>query len=346
MEFSKVFSTIHIRAETQTFPDITLNLETREANLFPGQEFVVDVELVLLAAGAWSLVSFDLFYDTSKIEIIPYRICEVWGEIVWMETSPIPWMAAVNPQVLGNNGHVRVILQTPSHNATSFIPTMTMRFRVLDYADAGETLIKWTPASSGSFVINDRVTWQMTSLFFAEPTIETYAHIMISPHLGFNLESRVENAHPGDEILVDIELSLLAELGWNIVYLDVFYDRTRLELVPYLVLPHDIIDVGSNPNDPWRLVGGDVISNPELYQGYGDIWATRILFISTSGDAISHPATVTLRFRVRCDAPVGDALVTWSPAPFGAASEHNGAIVPMRYSLPTSGSFASVAINP
>ena len=341
MLFIMVFSTTLISAEFPPPPHLALNLEPSEVEFVPGQEFTVEANLMFLSANAWSAVSFNLQYDPTMVELIPYMICP-WGTTRWaVFDSTAPWESvaslSINPIEFGVSGNVRVNLQM--HNAAwsslPVLPTVTFRFRVLDYA-SGETLIRWMPNSWGAFVTTSPSPWQTESLFFAEPTIETYAHILI-PHLGVNLESRVENASPGDEFLVDIELYLLTELSWNIAYLNIFYDRTRLELIPYF---SPSLYVGTNPNDPWRIVGGSTNGFLQAYQGYGDVWMATIVL----SNIIQNPftATVTLRFRVRCDATAGDALISWAPAAFGASAWCETL---MRYALPTPESFTSVTIN-
>ena len=350
MLFSMVTSAIHISAEL-TPPHLSVNLTPSEVNLVPGQEFTVEVSAEFLTADAWSEVALFLHYDYTQIEIIPYLTTPVGS--LWVGIDPnalwrcmfIQTSIMFNPRVWGNSGHVSIRFFS-LFDANPHPPSATLRFRVLEDAVIGETLIRWEPITAWVWTSPLPLSHSM-NLYFAEPSVETYARVMIAPQIAVNLESQAANLSPGDEFLVYVELTTLTEVGWNMAHIAVYYDRTRLEIIPYSMSPYPRPHtyVGFRGDNLWRIFGGGLFFNPRPLSNHecDDIWMVSMLFDANLAE-ITFPATVAIRFRVREDAEAGNAFIGWAPSIAGAVTPSVPAEA-MYFTIPTLESFASVTIG-
>ena len=327
-------------------PHLAVNIESRIENAHPGQEILVDIEMSLLTTQGWTTASFNVHYDHTRLELLPYRT-SLSGFNTWVGSNwNDPWMIAgasvwAEP-AFENPGNVLVVFNIMGIGAIPFPATITLRFIVHDNAPSGEALVSWTPGNASAIINTTPI--QNTRLSFAPPTSESFTRITISPqpHLALNIDSQVSHASPGQEILVSIDISLLTELGWSTAIFDIHYDRTRLELIPYdTTRPYWLPSfwIGSNITDNWRQGGGPDI-NPATYQGPGNIWSARIGIFSANARAIPYSAYMTLRFRVIDNAPAGEALISWTP--FGATTNYGVAIF---FAPPSSESYAHVTIS-
>ena len=164
---------------------------------------------------------------------------------------------------------------------------------------------------------------------------------MINPHLAVNLEARTENINRGQYVYVDIDMTVLTAFGWERAYFDIYFDRTKLELVPYSNVP--MRWVGFNMEDEWFLMGGNI----PVITNHSTLGRPARIRLSDSSFMIPNTSTVyvTLRFRVLNNASIGETLIKW--APFGAAVWHpiNNQAETLYFAPPTLGSFARVMIN-
>jgi len=139
---------------------------------------------------------------------------------------------------------------------------------------------------------------------------------LIAPMLEMNTEARVGTATPGDEFVVDITIEVLEEagsLGWTLMAFQIYYDSTRLELIPYRMVGNihpqwALFHQYSHPFAQWGFLG--VNPQPQLGRVHFLVETFQMLPIVYNdgfGDGI-----MSIRFRVRDDAPAGEAVISYS----------------------------------
>jgi len=315
-------------------PHLAGNLETQITYAHAGDEFVVNFDLSLLTTQGWTTADLFIHYDSGVLELIPYSINSFWGDTweVWVGTNTqAPWRIISNAgAVVRPSGDIIVGIMANMFAPMPFPVTLSFRFKVIADAPVGMTTISWTPFSASS--------WGAGILTFAPPTNENFAHIMISPHLQINLEVQTVQANPGQEILVDIDMTLLTEQGWGSALFELHYDKTRLELIPYITVPF-VSWFGGN-----GMLGVLPVINLNIDTGCESVRTARINFVSAQTMNNTNGVFATLRFRVIDNAPAGEALISWTPLDAAALSPNLG-IIPIYFAPSTSVSYTSVTIN-
>jgi len=297
-------------------PHIGINMEASVAEVQPGQEITVDLDMTLLTDLGFRIVIFWLHYDYTRLELIPYSQGAFTS---WVGIDFNDWwvMMGGRASISRDNPHIGdprdVLVSISSGQVNPFPAALTLRFRVLDNAPAGEAVISWTPHDAATMVyLPDNIF--ATGMVFADPTPESYARVTVRhypapPHIAINMEASVAEAQPGQEITVELDMTMLTDLGFRTVLFWLHYDYTRLELIPYSQGAFTNW-VGIDFNAWWVMMGG----RASVFRGNPLTGNPRDIHVSvTSGQVNPFPATITLRFRVLDNAPAGEAVIRWTP---------------------------------
>lgn len=279
-----------------------------------GEYILVDIDVTPINGAMWHGALINLFYDDTRLELVPYDYNYFYFNGIsfpkWVESRGIWTMfngnVGFNPQLVG--GFLIASFTFP--NASLPFPAQTTwRFRVRDDAPDGVARIGWSPRSASADF------W--TLLPFVEPSVESIGSIIISdnhePRLDIAINPQEDVAQPGEYILVDIDMIPMNNTIWSGAFINVFYDNTRLELVPYAYnyfegLPPIPRWVGTHGT--WTMFGGAGGLNTNTQIDSGHVVAN---FEFPGFGEFPFPAQTTWRFRVRDDAPDGVAGIAWSP---------------------------------
>ena len=337
---------IAIAAPGEVEPMIAVTTAAHVDTANSGDEFMVHttIEWREEAAGdiGWVMAGFNLHYDSTRLELIPQNELAppgfpfpVWA-VLHFESFPMWPVVHGNITVIRHLGRVLVIADTRS-SPTFENATISFRFRVRDDAPSGEALISHTVSGNPAGIRSG--TWGPSHSMPYAPTnpLTDFARVEIfTPMLAMNAAARVNTASPGDEFVVDITIEWLptaGPIGWTNAGFRIYYDSTRLELIPYAgpwwVVPHP----DSTPLGP--------ILHSHLPQ-YG-----RINFIVPTFNWMPafDDGIISTRFRVRDDAPSGEAWINY--VTLGAAGNEVGELsidMPFRPPNPPT-DFARVSVG-
>jgi len=135
------------------------------------------------------------------------------------------------------------------------------------------------------------------------------------PHFEWLSETQTTYAQEGDEIVISFEKDFLTSQGWNSAGIFFYYDSDVLELIPYGYCPfflnwgvENLQWIGIDIFAPW-YGRANVLTNA------GGSWRTpgQISFnvMGSGTDDIPYSITMSLRFKVIEDAPIGMTTVSW-----------------------------------
>jgi len=124
------------------------------------------------------------------------------------------------------------------------------------------------------------------------------------PHLGLDLESRVYSAMPGQEFVIDVDISFLNIDVWGQVYFYLYFDHTVVELIRYSSASFASRDWTMG----WVQAGGIVMHTP-IAPGVAYIGIA-----TGDGENVPHEISFGLRFRILDTTPLGENIeIRWSP---------------------------------
>jgi len=173
-------------------PHLLVNLESRMDIVGPGQEILVDIEMCVLSQAGWTSILFDIYYDNTKLEWIAYdpSLPFVLGFIgrdqnqQWVQMFGRVSTNQTSNQIANNLSRRRIAFGIIGDHRVfpAETVTVTLRFRVLDNAAPGETVIRWVPPFYGHAFLPDATHPNpFGNLYFAPPTPESYTQVMIAP---------------------------------------------------------------------------------------------------------------------------------------------------------------------
>jgi len=290
-------------------PLLEINTRANTAHASAGDIIEVEVTLNVLSDVGVDSGFIRLYYDSARLEFIRQpqnRLVEV---TVGGDEYSVGGHHLLNPNrislVVSNRN-----IPDPAFGDLAFI----VQFRVRDDAPLGEATITQNTTSGFVGYCADVNLWNPLNMPVISASPVARVNITPTPMLEINTRANTAHASAGDIIEVEVTLDVLTDVGVDFGFIRLYYDSARLELIRQPQNRVTIVTVGGDQYS----VGGQQLLNPNRLS----------LTVSNRYSGHNSPAfgdlAFIVQFRVKDDAPLGEATITQNTVSGFAGYRING----------------------